>query len=135
MWCCAKNASGIYKVKKDRLIHLIGELDIKAKTNPLGIANSAAKREAEESLAKLLTEEELKWAQSAKDKGVTEGDSNTQFFHLIANGKHRKKGIVQIAQDEGTIVGHENLKLCYISNYYKKLIVVRVHNFVSLDEN
>jgi hypothetical protein len=39
---------------------------------------------------------------------------------LIANGKHRKKRIFQLEQDEGTIVGDHNLK-AYITEYYKKL--------------
>ena len=55
------------------------------------------------------------------------------FFHMIANGKHRKKKIIQLEQDEGTVVGHENLKL-YISNYYKQLFGPPVDNIVSLDE-
>jgi hypothetical protein len=33
-----------------------------------------------------------------------------QYFHLIGNGKHRiKKMIFQLKQDEGTIMGDDNL--------------------------
>ena len=117
----AKNESGIYKAEKERLLNLITELDIKAEANTLVVADSNAKREAELKLAKLLREEELKWARRAKVRQVIQGDNNTQFFHMIANGKHRKKEIIQLEQDEGTIVGHENLKL-YISNFYKKTL-------------
>ena len=53
-----------------------------------------------------------------------------KFFHMIANGKHRKKKIIQLEQDEGTVVGHENLKL-YISNYYKQLFGPPIDNAVS----
>uniref|UniRef100_A0A452Y9A8 Uncharacterized protein n=1 Tax=Aegilops tauschii subsp. strangulata TaxID=200361 RepID=A0A452Y9A8_AEGTS len=56
----------------------------------------------------------------AKVLKVVQGDDNTQFFHMIANGKHGKKKIIQLEQDGGTIVGHENLK-AYITNYYKQL--------------
>lgn len=52
----------------------------------------------------------------------------------MANGKRRKKKIIQLEQDEGTIVGHENLKL-NISNYYKKLFGASEVNHVSLDEH
>uniref|UniRef100_A0A453BYI5 Uncharacterized protein n=1 Tax=Aegilops tauschii subsp. strangulata TaxID=200361 RepID=A0A453BYI5_AEGTS len=55
----------------------------------------------------------------AKVWKIVQGGDNTQFFHMIANGKHRKKKIFQLEQDEGTIIGHENLKV-YISNYYKQ---------------
>ena len=53
---------------------------------------------------------------------------------MIANGKHRKKRIFQLEQEEGTIVGQENLKL-YITEYYKKLFGPPEDNFVSLDES
>ena len=75
----------------------------------------------------------MKWALRAKLLKVVQGDENTQFFHMIGNGKHRKKKVVQLEQDEGTIVGHEILKL-YISNYYKQLIGPHDDNGLSLDE-
>ena len=53
---------------------------------------------------------------------------------MIANGKHRKKRIFQLEQDEGTIVGQENLKV-YITNYYKQLFGPPEESFVSLDES
>jgi hypothetical protein len=39
---------------------------------------------------------------------------------LIANGKHRKKNVFQLEQDEGTIVGEESFNF-YITEYYNKL--------------
>ena len=62
--------------------------------------------------------EESKWPQREKVKHVQKGGNNMKYFHLIANGKHRRKKIFQLAQEEGTIVGHENLKV-YISKFYK----------------
>jgi hypothetical protein len=53
-------------------------------------------------------------------KHIQEGGNNTKYFHLITNGKHRKKRIFQLEQDEGTIIGQVNLKF-YITEYYKKL--------------
>jgi hypothetical protein len=38
----------------------------------------------------------------------------------VANGKHRRKFICQLEQEEGTIVGQDNLKI-YISEYCKPL--------------
>ena len=63
-----------------------------------------ALKEANERVTKLRRDEESKWAQQAKIKHVQEGGQNTKYFHLIANGKHRKKKIFQLEQDEGTIV-------------------------------
>jgi hypothetical protein len=53
---------------------------------------------------------------------------------LIANGKHRKKKIFQLEQEEGTIVGDDNLKV-YITEYYKKLFGPPEVNHVQMIEN
>ena len=80
-----------------------------------------------------MREEESKWAQRAKVKHIQEGGNNTKYFHLIANGKHRKKKIFQLEQEEGTIVGDENLRI-FITEYYKRLFGAPVQNNFSLDE-
>jgi hypothetical protein len=91
------------------------------------------KKEADIALAKLRHDEETKWAQHAKVKHIQEGGNNTRYFHLIANGKHRKKRIFQLEQDEGTIVGQQNLKV-FITEYYKKLFGAPVANFFNIRE-
>ena len=50
-----------------------------------------------------------------------------KYFHLIANGIHRKKIIFQLEQEEGTIIGQENLKT-YITEYHKRLFGAPVPN-------
>jgi hypothetical protein len=71
-------------------------------------------------MASMLREEDLKWYQRSKVQFVLEGDSNTRYFYSISNGRHRKKLIHSLVQDEGMIVGHEQLK-SYITSYYKNL--------------
>jgi hypothetical protein len=61
------------------------------------------------------------------------GGGNTKYFHLIANGKHRRKKIFQLEQDEGTIIGQENIKN-YITEFYKNLFGPPSNNFFSLVE-
>jgi hypothetical protein len=116
----ARDLSGQYKIEKERLSKIIDNLDKKAETLPLNEEERISMRVANETLAKLRRSEESKWAQRAKIKHIQEGGDNTKYFHLIANGKNRRKKIFQLEQVEGTIVGQENLKL-YISEYYKKL--------------
>ena len=130
----AKHLSGVYKIEKDRLLSLIQNLDVKAESTILMPAELQVKTEAEKRLKELLREEELKWALRAKVRKVVQGDANTQFFHLIANGKHRKKRIFQLEQDEGTILGQDNLKT-YITEYYRQLFGPPEDNCVSLDES
>lgn len=71
-------------------------------------------------LALLLREEEIKWYQRAKTKRIVDGDRNTKYYHLIANGKHRKTRIFQLEQEEGVIKGDVQLRK-YITKYYKNL--------------
>jgi hypothetical protein len=130
----AKYFSGIYKVEKERLHNLINALDIKVESSILDTRELESKVEAELRLKELLREEELKWMLRAKVRKVIQGYDNTPFFHMIANGKHRKKKIFQPEQDGGTILGQENLKL-YITNYYKQLFGAPEDSFLSLDES
>ena len=120
--------------KKERLLSIIDELDIKAENYPLSSAEKDRLKDANERINKLRRDEETKWAQRAKVKHIQEGGNNTKYFHLIANGKHRRKKIFQLEQDEGTIVGEENLKV-YITEYYKKLFGAPVKNNFSLIES
>jgi hypothetical protein len=53
---------------------------------------------------------------------------------LIANGKHRKKRIFFLDQDEGKIEGVEALKT-YITSFYRKLFGPPEENSFSLDES
>jgi hypothetical protein len=129
----AQNLSDVYKEEKERLTLLIDELDLKAKTVTLSEARRAHKRESDIAIAKLWRDEETKWAQHAKVNHIQEDGNNTKYFHLIANGKHRKTRIFQLEQDEGTIVGQYNLK-AFITEYYKKLFGATEINHFSMRE-
>ena len=67
-----------------------------------------------------MPEEELKWYQRVKVKNFLEGDVNTKFYHLVANGKHCKTHIFKLEDGSRTIRGDGNLKR-YITTYYKNL--------------
>ena len=68
----------------------------------------------------MLREEELKWYQRSKAQFILEGDSNTRYFHNVANGRYRKKHIHSLVQDEGLIEGQDQIK-AYITKFYKGL--------------
>jgi hypothetical protein len=88
-------------------------LDTKAENTPLNEVERKEMVEANEMLAKLRQDEESNWAQNTKVKHIQEGGNNTKYFNLIANGKHRRKKILQLEQDEGTIICKENIKQLY----------------------
>jgi hypothetical protein len=130
----AKSLSGKYKMEKERLFSIIDSLDIKAENHPLNAAEREALKKANKIISKLRRDEETKWAQRAKVRHIQEGGNNTRYFHLIANGKHRKKKKNHLEQQEGTIVGQENLKV-YITEFYKKLFGAPESTNVSLMED
>jgi hypothetical protein len=90
-------------------------LDTKAEISPLNNDECRIFLNTNDELAKLRRDEEAKWAQPPKVKHIQEGGNNTKYFHLIANGKHRRKKKIQLEQEEGAIVGQDNLKTCILN--------------------
>jgi hypothetical protein len=101
----ARNLSGNYKKEKKHLLDIINSLDIKAESVPLSESERICKKEANERLLSLRRDEESKWAQRAKVKYIQEGGDNTKYFHLIANGKHRKKKYSNSSRMRGRLLG------------------------------
>jgi mannosylglycoprotein endo-beta-mannosidase len=116
----AKHTAGFYRKEKKTLLALLENLDKKAKSSYLSDQEINLKHYLKERLVCLLREEELKWYKRAKIKTLLEGDANTKFFHLVANGKHRKQHIYKLEDDQGVVVGDDRLK-SHITNYYKDL--------------
>jgi hypothetical protein len=70
----------------------------------------------------------------SKIKSEQSRDSNTKYFHLVANGKMRKSQIFQLEDGDHIIKGEEPLK-SYIMNYYKKSFGPPDSGQFSLDED
>jgi hypothetical protein len=92
----AKNISSQYKKEKKEILNTLDILDKNAENAPLQLEELNIKQCLNNRLARLLCEEEIKWYQRVKVKELLEGDSNTKYFQLIANGKHRKTRIFQL---------------------------------------
>jgi mannosylglycoprotein endo-beta-mannosidase len=129
----ARHTTGILKKEKLRLSSIIDDLEAKAEVRPLSVQEIEQKSQSNAEIAKLLREEELKWYQRSKAQFILEGDSNTRYFHCVANGRHRKKLIRSLVQDEGTIEGHDQLK-SFITSYYKGLFGAPEEDNFSFDE-
>jgi hypothetical protein len=111
----------------------IDDLDRKAETILLSPQVVELRHHLKGQLTKLLREEEIYWLQRSKATKLLQEDDNTKYCHLVANGRHRKTKIVQLEQEEGTIVGDGNLKN-YITEYYKGLFGPHTPNSFSMDE-
>jgi hypothetical protein len=128
-----KNANGQYKKEKE-IMNKLEQLDKKAKGTMLSLQEVDAKHCLNARLMQLLREEEIKWNQRSKVNKLLQGDSNTRYFHLVANGKRRKSYIFQLEDEDGIIKGEEPLK-SYIPDYYKNLFDPSDSGMFSLDED
>jgi len=126
--------SGAYKKEKKTLLNKLDELDKKAENSLLHESELNLKHVLNERLAEILREEELKWYQRAKVKHLLEGDANRKYYHLLANGKHRKTRIFQLEDGHTVIDGDAQLKQ-HITNYYKSLFGPPENSFIELDEH
>ena len=129
----AKHTNGIYKKEKQRLCTIIDDLDKIPETRTLSQQEIELKNQSNEKLARLLREEEIKYYQRSEADFILMGDSNTKYFQLVANGRHRKKCIHSLQQDEGQIEGQWELKN-YITSYYKSLFGASNEGNATLDE-
>lgn len=71
-------------------------------------------------LLRLLEEEESYWHKRANSTWLLKGDSNTAFFHRVANGKKRKNTIFSLKHEDQTIEGDEAL-VDHATQFYKGL--------------
>jgi mannosylglycoprotein endo-beta-mannosidase len=85
-----------------------------------------------EELYKMMEEEELYWHKRSHEKWIHEGDNNTEYFHMVANGRKRKNTIISLTSDDGKIEGDDNL-LKYATDYYKELFGHGAGNSFALD--
>jgi hypothetical protein len=90
---CAKNVSGAMKKEKKGLLDKLNMLDKKAEVSLLSAQEADLKQCLHNRLSQMLREEELKWYQRSKAKHLLEGDVNTKYFQLLANGRYRKTQI------------------------------------------
>ncbi|KAJ1297556.1 hypothetical protein BS78_01G385600 [Paspalum vaginatum] len=130
----AAQTNGDYKKKKSELQNIICSLDTEAEVRDLNETELECLTQSQDQLTKLLREEEIKFYQQAKAKDVLLGDNNTRYFHMIANGKHRKKRIYSLENGNTKVEGHANLKN-FITEFYKGLFGEQEENSFTLDES
>ena len=86
----ARHMVGQLKQDKLRLSSVIDDLEAFAEIRPLSTHEIELKNQSNAKMASILREEELKWYQRSKTQFFLEGDSNTRYFHSLANGRHAR---------------------------------------------
>jgi hypothetical protein len=77
-------------------------------------------------------EEEIKWYQCSKAKNLMDDDSDTKYFYLLANGRHRKTRIFQL-RGQTNFWEHRFKK--HITSYYKGFFGPPHEDSFQLDES
>jgi hypothetical protein len=130
----SKNTVGSLRKEKYQLTQKLDELDKKAETSQLSPNELTLKIYIDERLTTILREEEICLFQRAKVKQIIEGNNNTKYFQLVANGKHKKQRIFSLEDDEGIRIEEADLKH-HITNYHKTLFGKTDHNSVIMEES
>lgn len=130
----AMHTSGLLKKEKKEIIAKLDDLDKRAEIVLLSTAELDLRNYLQNRLAQLLREEEIKWYQRAKVKELLEGDSNTKYFQMIANGKFRKNRIFQMTDGARMLYDEGELK-SHITGYYKNLFGPPESTSFTLDED
>jgi hypothetical protein len=81
------------KKEKHDLLNRLDQLDKHGKTTMLTPQEMDLKHCLKAMLVQLLHEEEIKWHQRSKAYMLLKGESNTKYFHLLANGKHESSNL------------------------------------------
>lgn len=74
----------------------------------------------EHELERIYNMEEIYWQQRGNALRILKGDANTDFFHAYANGRRRKKAIIELETDHGVVRTQEDI-MEHVTNFYKSL--------------
>jgi hypothetical protein len=114
------------------LLDKLDGLDKKVETSLLSPEDLDVKQCLKSRLSQLLREKEIKWYQHSKAKHLLEWDVNTEYFHLLANGRYRKTRIFQLQEGDNLINGDDELKK-HIITYCKGLFSRSEESLITLD--
>jgi hypothetical protein len=85
-------------------------------------------------LYSIMEDEELYWLKRSHGTWLHKGDNNTEFFHMVTNGRKRKNTIISFIRDDDRIEGDDNL-LKHATEYYKELFGKGSGDNFALDPN
>jgi mannosylglycoprotein endo-beta-mannosidase len=85
-------------------------------------------------LHSIFADEELFWLQRSHERWLLQGDSNTSYFHRVANGRKRKSSVHSLKNGDVIIEGTKDL-LEHATSYYKELFGPAPRNLVPIGDD
>jgi hypothetical protein len=115
--------------EKKEIMNKLEQLDKKAECTMLSPHKLDVKHCLNVRLMQLLREEEIKWYQRSKSNKLLQGNGNTWYFHLVANGKQRKSHIFQLGMVVRLLKGKSHLSHILWTTTKICLVILIVDNF------
>jgi exonuclease III len=106
--------------KKRELLEGIQEMDVLAENRGLLEEEKMKKEDMARELESTLLCEEIHWRQKSRALWLKEGDSNTRYFHKMANS-HRRCNRVETLRIEGVLSNDPNEVKEHIVKFYQNL--------------
>lgn len=125
----ASESFGSLRIHKNLLLELHSHYSIsesRALSNEESQCNSQVRLE----LSSMLRQEELFWKQRSRITWLKEGDANTKYFHLIANGRRNKNFIPRICHNGSWVEGNSNLGRIFSDHFGNFLRKPRLFHFL-----
>ncbi|XP_039125244.1 uncharacterized protein LOC120261424 [Dioscorea cayenensis subsp. rotundata] len=92
----AKFSFGSIKLRKLALLLELDKLDSEAENRILSHSESKREEDLRIEMSMISKQEELYWKQRSRLQWLKEGDDNTRFFHMVANGRKNRNFIPSI---------------------------------------
>ena len=106
--------------KKQDLWSKLNVLDSKEKTHRLTAKEKLDQTNLRTDIEKLTLMEEISWRQKFRVLHLKEGDTNTKFFHRMANSNRKNNGIESLMVN-GTLSSDQGIIADYISHFFMNL--------------
>jgi hypothetical protein len=117
----SRNQGAATRREKSALLAQIEHLDARADSLGLEEEEWAEQYTLEDQLLHIVREEEDYWQQRGRTKWALQGDANTAYFHVVANGRRRKCNISSLTVAEGAISDPRQIQE-HVCSFYRDLL-------------
>jgi hypothetical protein len=116
---------------KSELLQQISTLDLQADSTGVDEEALALRYHLEEELMHIYEIEEEHWKQRGKVKWALQADTNTSYFHAIANGRYRKCMITALNSPSG-VISDPKQNQDHVYAFYSDLLGISAQRSCSL---